>query len=109
MSAYIIFNYNITDRSKIDELTKLSRPIDKKYGATVLIGSPVKALEGSTGSNMVVLEFDNFEAAEKYYYSSENKELSLLRNKITEGWAAIVPGDSETKKLVDSGYFSSKS
>jgi uncharacterized protein (DUF1330 family) len=107
MSAYIIFNYDITDRSKIDELTELSLPVNKKYGATVLIGSPVKTLEGSAHSGMVVLEFINFEAAEKFYYSDENKELSVLRNKITKGWAAIVPGDSETQKLVDSGYFGS--
>lgn len=107
MSAYIIFNYDITDRSKIDELTELSSPVNKKYGATVLIGSPVKTLEGSAHSGMVVLEFKNFEAAEKFYYSDENKELSVLRNKITKGWAAIVPGDSETQKLVGSGYFES--
>lgn len=109
MSAYIIFNYNITDRSKIDELTKRSLPVDKKYGAIVLIGSPVKTLEGRAHTHMVVLEFKDFEAAETYYNSTENKELSQLRNQITEGWAAIVPGDSETQKIVDSGYFDTKS
>lgn len=100
-----MFNYNITDRSKIDKLTEMSMPVDKKYGATVLIGSPVKTLEGNTHSHMVVLEFKDFKTAEKYYYSSENKELSLFRNQITDGWSAIVPGDSETQKIIDSGYF----
>ncbi len=35
----------------------------------------------------------------------KNKELTVLRNNITKGWAAIVPGDSETQEVVDSGYF----
>jgi uncharacterized protein (DUF1330 family) len=109
MSAYIMFNYNIIDRSKIDELTKMSLPVNKQYGATVLIGSPVKTLEGNAYSNMVVLEFINFEAAEKFYYSDEHKKLSVLRNEITEGWAAILPDDAATQALVNSGYFERQS
>jgi len=46
-------------------------------------------------SHMVMLKFIDFDVAHKYYYSDEHKELSLLRNRITEGWAAIVPEDSE--------------
>lgn len=105
MSAYVIYNYKITDRGRIDELTHQSLPVNEKYGAKVIVGSPVKALEGNTLPNMVILEFKDFEAAQKYYLSEEHKELSLLRNKITEGWASIVTGDSETQQLVDSGYF----
>lgn len=108
MSAYIIFHYKITDRSRIDELTRRSLPIDKKYGAELIVGSPVKALEGDMFSNMVILGFKNFEAAQTYFHSDEHKELSKLRNEITEGWATIVPGDSETQTLVDSGYFEKK-
>jgi len=109
LSAYVIYHYKITDRSRIDELTDQSIPINEKYGAEVIVGSPVKALEGSTLPNMVVLKFKDFEAAQKYYSSDEHRELSLLRNKITEGWVSIVPGDSETQQLVDSGYFECKS
>lgn len=105
MAGYVIFHYRITDRSRIDELTELSRPIDKKYGAKVIIGSPTKALEGSMMTNMVVLEFASFEQAQSYYHSDENQALSKLRNAITEGWATVVPGDSETQKVVESGYF----
>ena len=105
MSAYVIYHYKITDRSRIDDLTHQSLPINEKYGAKVIVGSPVKALEGVTLPNMVILEFKNFAAAQTYYYSDEHKELSLLRNSITEGWVSLVPGDSVTQELVDSGYF----
>jgi len=105
MSAYVIFHYKITDWSKIDDLTRQSLPIEKKYGAQVIIGSPVKALEGETLTHMVVMKFDSFDSAQAFYHSDEHKALSVLRNEITEGWATIVPGDSETQAVVDSGYF----
>lgn len=106
MAGYVIFHYQITDRSRINELTELSRPIDEKYGAQVIVGSPVKALEGTMMSNMVILQFVSFEQALTYYHSDENKALSKLRNAITEGWVTVVPGDSETSRVVESGYFS---
>ena len=105
MAGYLLFNYNITDRSKIDELTELSLPVDQKYGAEVIIGSPLKTVEGEALSHVVILKFSSFKAAQDYYNSEENKELTTLRNQITEGWVAIVPGDSETQAIVDSGYF----
>ncbi len=108
MSAYIIYHYNITDRSKIDELTRLSQPINEKYGAKVLVGSPVKAVEGNTYSSIVVLEFESFAAAQVFQNADEQKELSLLRNEITDGWSAIVPGATETQAVIDSGYFNVK-
>jgi len=105
MSAYVIFNYKITDRSKIEQLTESVKLVDKKYGAEVIVGSPVKAVEGETLPNMVIYKFKNFETAKSWYYSEEHKEITLLRNAITEGWAAIVPGTKETASLVESGYF----
>ena len=76
MAGYVIFHYRITDRSRIDELTELSRPIDKKYGAQVIVGSPTKALEGTMMTHMVILQFASFEQALKYYHCDENKTLS---------------------------------
>ena len=105
MSAYIIFNYKILDRSKINEVTEKVKPIDKKYGAEVIVGSPVKSIEGNTLPNMVIYKFKNFDAAKKWYYSKEHQEVSVFRNAITEGWATIIPGVNETEELVESGYF----
>ena len=105
MPAYIVFNYVITDRSRIDELTQQSLAVNEQYGAKVIVGSPVKAVEGKTLPNIVILEFINFEAAQTFYHSPEHQALTLLRNEITQGWATIVPGDSETQSIVESGYF----
>lgn len=107
MAGYVIFHYNITDRSRINELTELSKPIDEKFNAEVVVGSPIKALEGDMMGNMVILKFDSFEQALRYYHSDEHKQISKLRNAITDGWVTVVPGDSETQSVVDSGYFKS--
>ncbi|MDH5446684.1 MAG: DUF1330 domain-containing protein [Gammaproteobacteria bacterium] len=105
MSAYVIFNYKILDRSKINELTERVKPVDKKYGAEVIVGSPVKAVEGDALPNMVIYKFKSFQAAQDWYASEEHKEISLYRNAITEGWATIIPGVDETDDIVKSGYF----
>lgn len=105
MSAYIVFNYKILDRSKIDEIRGRVKPIDEKYEAEVIVGSPVKTVEGTTLPNMVIYKFKSFEAAKLWYYSEELQEVSVFRNGITEGWVTIVPGVSETDALVESGYF----
>jgi uncharacterized protein (DUF1330 family) len=109
MSAYVVFNYKILDRNKIDDLTERVKPIDEKYGAEVIVGSPVKAVEGSALPNMVIYKFKNFESAKCWYYSDEHQELSVFRKGITEGWVSIIPGVSETDGLVESGYFECQS
>lgn len=105
MSAYIVFNYKILDRNKINELTERVIPIDKKYGAEVIVGSPVKTVEGNALPNMVIYKFTTFEAAKDWYYSKEHQDVSIFRNTITEGWATIIPGIDETDALVEAGYF----
>ena len=105
MSAYIVLNYRILDRSKINELTERIKLIDEKYEAEVIVGSPVKTVEGTTLPNMVIYKFKSFEAAKRWYYSKEHQEVSVFRNGITEGWVTIVPGVAETDVLVESGYF----
>ena len=108
MSAYVIFNYKITDRSQIDELTKKSNLIDEKYGAELIVGSPVKTIEGKTLPNMVIYKFESFQLAKDSFYADEGKEITILRKAITEGWVTIVPGIDETEELIESGYFEQK-
>lgn len=92
MSAYIIFNYKILDRVKIEEIRNLITPILEKYETEVIVASPVKIVEGCTHPNMVIHKFNSIEDAEHFYYSNEHQEVVKFRNSITEGWATIVPG-----------------
>ena len=95
MSAYVIFNYNITDRDKIDKLSELSKASDKKskYNSKVIVANIVKPVEGlSKYTHIVIYEFDNLDFANKWYYEESDKGIKKLRQDITEGWVTIVDG-----------------
>ena len=86
MSYYIIYHYNILDNERIDLLGPLSRPIIEKHGGELVIANYVDCLEGSSPySHMVVYKFKSKEVAKTFYESEESRELSKLRNEITEG------------------------
>lgn len=91
MSHYIIYHYNILDREKIAQLGPLSLPIVKKFGGQLVIGSNVSCLEGSSYTHMVAYTFSDKDSAYKFYTSAESRELSKLRNEITEGVVIMVP------------------
>lgn len=85
MSAYIIFNYKILDRSKINELTERVEPIDKKYGAEVIVGSPVKAIEGNALPNMVIYKFKNFDAAKNGITLKNTRKFQFFEMRLLKG------------------------
>ena len=91
MSGYILYHYNIIDRKRINELGPLSLPIIEKYGGELIVASTVTRLEGSPYTHMVVYKFSSKEKAQTFYDSEESRELSKLRNKVTEGFVIIVP------------------
>ena len=92
MSAYVVHNYNIRDRSRIDELGPASLPVVEKFGGQICIASHVKPLEGSAFSHMVVYKFPSMAAAESYYESDENRKVSELRHELIDGTVVLVPG-----------------
>lgn len=109
MSGFVIFHYNIIDRSRVDELGPLSMAIVEKHGAEILVASPVKPQEGTTYSHMIIYRLESFDAALKFYHCDEMKELAKLRNQIIQGISMILPGHTETDAVVKSGYFSQPS
>ena len=92
MSCYIIYHYNILDKERIELLGPLSLPIVEKFGGELVIASPEAYLEGSFPYlPMVVYKFKSKEVAKSFYESEESRELSKLRNEITEGFAVLMP------------------
>jgi len=92
MSCYVIYHYNIIDKERIDELGPLSLPIVKKFGGELVVASSITFLEGhSPYGGMVAYKFSSVEIAKNFYESEESRELSQLRNEITEGFAVLVP------------------
>ena len=92
MSCYIVYQYNILDKKRIELLGPLSLPIVKKYDGELVIANHIKCLEGSSPYNhIVVYKFKSKETAENFYRSKESRELSKLRNEITEGFVMLMP------------------
>lgn len=98
MSCYIIYHYNILDKERIELLGPLSLPIVEKFGGELVIANYANFLEGSSPySHMVVYKFSSQELAQRFYESEESRELSKLRNEVTEGFAVLMPQYTENK------------
>jgi len=92
MSCYIIYHYNILDKERIELLGPLSLPIVEKFGGELVIANYAECLEGSSPyRHMVAYKFKSKEIAQNFYESEESRELSKLRNKITKGFAVLMP------------------
>ena len=92
MSCYIIYHYNIIDKERIELLGPLSVPIVEKFGGELIIANYTDFLEGSSPySHMVVYKFKSKELAKSFYESEESRELSKLRNEVTEGFVVLMP------------------
>lgn len=108
MAGYVFHHYNIIDRSRVGELGPKSLPILEKYNGEILIASPIKSLKGSSSySNMVAYKFASFTEALEFYHSPEMVEFASFRDQIIEGFAAVIPGHTETEDVMNSGYFQS--
>ena len=96
MPSYIIFNYEITDRSKIEELSRRSKISDANsaYKPKLIAATCVDTVEGKALPHLVMYEFENIEKATSWYYEDSAKDVSALRKEITNGWVSIIPGCS---------------
>lgn len=91
MRCYIIYQYNILDKEKIELLGPLSLPIVEKFGGKLVVASAMNYLEGAAYDHMVAYQFESKEAAQGFYHSKESQELSVLRKEVTEGIAVLMP------------------
>lgn len=93
MSAYIIFNVEVTDPDQYRKYQQFSSEAIQKYGPRVLVrGGEVTSLEGAVPGRTVVLEFDTVEAAQAFYDSPEYRQGRALRANAAQVTAYIVQG-----------------
>ncbi len=95
MPAYIVFNYQITNPERIDELSEISKEKDKNslHNPKVIVASRLHLLEGDTDFPfMVIYEFETIQIAKEWYYDKTNQKVNKLRQNITNGWVSIHSG-----------------
>lgn len=93
--GYLIYQYRVTDRARVDEIGPLVMPILRRHGGRIAIASHVKPLEGRPPTHIVVYRFESTDAAQAFHDSPEHRELDGLRHAVTEGFALAVPGFSD--------------
>lgn len=96
MPAYIIVEVETTDEALMTEYRKHTPGLVAKFGGKFIVrGGKTRTLEGGwTQPRMVVLEFPDMAAAERFYDSSEYKPVLDMRLRAGKSRAIIVDGHS---------------
>ena len=83
MAAYVITDINITDPAGYEEYRKLAAPTIEAYGGKFVVrGGKVETLEGEWSPNrLVVVEFESFEQAKRWYGSQEYSAAKQVRQR----------------------------
>ena len=81
MPAYLIANVEIKDSDKIKEYLAATPDVLKKYSGRFLVrGGKIWIAEGKWNpKRLVVVEFESFEKAKKFWNSDDYKPLKELR------------------------------
>ncbi|MBI2740948.1 MAG: DUF1330 domain-containing protein [Rhodospirillales bacterium] len=94
MPAYMIVEVETTDEALMAEYRKHTPGLVAKFGGKFIVrGGKTRTLEGDwTPSRVVVLEFPTYEAAEKFYDSTDYKPVLDMRLRAGQCKAIIVDG-----------------
>ena len=92
MSAYVIYQGDITDETAYEKYKGLASQAVENHGGTYLVrGGAWTSLEGDEPpTRTVVIRFDSVEAAKQWYDSSEYVEARPLRQAASDGSLYIV-------------------
>ncbi len=93
MAAYIIVEYVVTDEDAFAEFSKRTAAAVEAHGGRYLVRGAVEVLDGDwTPERMVVVEFENSDAARAWLDSSDYAELKALRQRATRASVVFAEG-----------------
>ena len=94
ITAYVIFDIEVTDPDGYEEYKKLAPPTIAMYGGKYIVrGGKAEVLEGNwLPERMVVLEFENGEQAKAWLNSPEYSQARSMRHKYAETNMIVVEG-----------------
>ena len=92
--AYVIADIDVTDPDAYEDYKRLSTQAAELYGARFLVrGGAVERLEGDREpQRLVLLEFDDEDAARRWYDSPEYAEARAVRQRAAESSLVLVSG-----------------
>ena len=94
MTAYVIFDVEVTNPVEYEGYKQLAAPTVALYGGKYIVrGGQTETLEGNwSPKRIVVLQFENIERAKAWINSQEYSEARALRNKYAASKAIVVEG-----------------
>jgi len=94
MTAYAIFDVEVTDPARYEDYKKLAPPVIAAFGGRYLArGGAAEMLEGDWIPNrVVILEFPTVEKAREWLLSPEYREARALRHETARTRAIVVQG-----------------
>lgn len=94
-SAYVIASVHVTNTTEFEKYRLQVPSVTESYGGKYLArGGKQQTLEGEPfiGNRTVIVEFENYEQALKWYYSNEYSQLVKLRQAGSNGTLLVVEG-----------------
>jgi uncharacterized protein (DUF1330 family) len=94
MAAYLIVEIETTDEALMAEYRKHTPGLVAKFGGKFIVrGGKTRTVEGGwTPSRIVMIEFPDFAAAERFYDSEEYKPVLAMRLKAGKSKGILVDG-----------------
>lgn len=94
MAAYLMVEVETTDEALMAEYRKHTPGLVARFGGRFIVrGGKTRTLEGSwTPSRVVVIEFPDFAAAERFYESADYKPVLDMRLRAGKSKAILVDG-----------------
>jgi uncharacterized protein (DUF1330 family) len=94
MSAYVIAQISIHDRTRYERYAAGFMPVLAKYGGRLLAADEQpQVMQGAWGhQKVIVMQFDDHDSALRWSNSAEYQEISRDRLAATDGVALLVAG-----------------
>ena len=93
MSAYVIAEVEVTDAEAFEPYRLAVGATQEQYGGTYLVrGGAVESLEGEVAGRIVVVRFEDVDAAKRWYNSPEYQAIVGIRHAASKGRLTVVEG-----------------
>ena len=95
--GYVVGRISVSDPDAYKTYAAAAADAVKLYGGRFLArGGRSEALEGEARPRNVIIEFDSYDAAKRYYYSDEYQAAIELRKPISAAQLVLVEGFDAT-------------
>lgn len=93
--AYLVAHLRVHDRDVYEEFRRISSPVIADHGGRILVRNPeADHREGELRGTVMVVEFDDMEAARRFYESDAYTAARRVRERAAETDLLLVEGTS---------------